>query len=350
METLEMHAGFECIDPATYTWEALNRLADMAGAMGEPAIIPDQEAKANRLARCLREEWWLVEEGLFADVRAPAAEVRTALQAIDNWTANHPHDRGLQQQVIQAHRLFDPLLATRADLPQEIDLPWLLRHWVVMCPLEAGSATPHQARLTLARLMSAEFTNQWGMYLHPDRHDVMSINTGLLALAHARYGQIDQALDLTMRLAKTLGLHMPGAISEAMPDDWCFLQLWSVVGIVSPVVEGVLGIAPRAAERKLRVTPQLPRGWDCASLHRLRVGNSYFDIQATRNAQCYTISVTADTPNYHLELGVYLPEDDNVCAVALDGQPVEWHWETTNAGRCLVCKASGQANLVVTLA
>ncbi|MFN8489107.1 MAG: hypothetical protein U0350_16085 [Caldilineaceae bacterium] len=347
IETLDMHAGFECIDPAAYTWEALGRLADMAQAIGDTAIIPDLETKAARLAQRLQQEWWLEAEGLFADVRASVTEVQEALQRIDAFSAKQPDDHGLQQQVAQTHRLFDPLLAAHSNAPADVDLPWLLRHWVVMCPVEVGLATAEQAKRVLTRLRSPEFCNEWGMYLHPDRHDVMSINTGLLALAHTRYGQIDQALDLAQRMAQTLDQYMPGAISEALPDQWCFVQLWSALGIVSPVVEGVLGITPRAAERKLRVTPQLPTGWDQVALQRLRVGGAWFAVQAKRTQQGYAVSVQSDAPDYALDVGLYLPTDVQVQTVLLNGETVNWRWESNQAGRCLVCAAVGQAELLV---
>jgi glycogen debranching enzyme len=128
--------------------------------------------------------------------------------------------------------------------PQNADLHWLLRHWVVMCPMEVGLATPDQAAQSFDRLLSPEFCNEWGMYLHPERQDVMSINTGLLALSLVRYGRIDDALRLVNQMAGALNVRMPGAISEALPGEWCFLQLWSALGMISPLVEGILGHRP----------------------------------------------------------------------------------------------------------
>ncbi|MCX6044622.1 MAG: hypothetical protein NT075_05870 [Chloroflexi bacterium] len=349
IETLEMHAGFECIDLAVYTWEALTRLADMAQAMGDQEIIPELRHKADNLAHCIQEEWWLPTEGLFADVRASTTEVQAVLERLDTLAINHQDNLDLVRQVTQAHHLFDPLLTRYQQNPSDIDLPWLLRHWVVMCPVEVGVATPEQARRTLDRLTSPEFCNEWGMYLNPDRHDVMSINTGLLALAHMRYGWIDQALDLVQRMVKTLLLYMPGAISEALPNQWCFIQLWSALGVISPVVEGVFGIEPRAGERKLRVVPNLPTTWDQVAMRQVHIGEQQFDIQISRDSGQYHLVVTSDAPDYQLTLGVYLPETVQVQTITLNQQPVVWRWETTLAGRCLLCEGLGNADLIVTL-
>jgi glycogen debranching enzyme len=56
-------------------------------------------------------------------------------------------------------------------------------------------------------------------------------------------------------MAGIFNVRTPGAISEALPDQWCFVQLWSALGILSPVVECFLGIQPNAVKRTLRVVP-----------------------------------------------------------------------------------------------
>ncbi len=347
IETLEMHAGFECLDVAAYTWEALGCLAEMAQAVGEADLIPELQAKAQLLGQRLQNEWWVADENLFADVRASITEVRQRLGELDVLAQQQPTDVGVQQQVTQAHHLFDPLLTKHASADPDVDLPWLLRHWVVFCPVEVGLATPTQATALLQRLATPEFCNQWGMYLHPDRHDVMSINSGLLALAQMRYGQVDTALTRIQAMAQTLDLHMPGAISEALPDQWCFLQLWSAMGIISPVVEGIFGLEPRASEHRLRVVVHLPTDWEEAELRQVCVGTAQFRIHASRQSQRYTLTVTTDAPDYQVEVGFVLPSTAQVASVTLNGQPADWRWQQGNAGRALVCAAQGNVTLVI---
>lgn len=306
IETVEMHAGFEVIDVAAYTWDALVRLADMTQALHTPrdstdltdltnrTDLTDLTDKAETLARCIRESWWLEDEGLFADVRASVDEVERALGELEqkareqDWLLVH------QQQIDAARRRFAPYLARYAGMPRDRDLSWLLRHWVTLCPLEVGLATPEQARRALSRLQSDEFSNAWGMYLHPEQRDVMSINTGLLALAAARYGYVDQALAIVDKLTRAFSYRTPGAVSEALPGDWCFLQLWSNLGLVSPAIEYFLGIQPRAAERTITITPNLPSAWDWAEVKRLRVGDAHFDIRIERAGAGYRVHVAGD--------------------------------------------------------
>jgi glycogen debranching enzyme len=353
IETLEMHADLEVIDVATYTCEALMRLADMAEHIGE------SESQTRFLKETwfvirglLLTEWWLEDEGLFADIRASKREVNAALQHLADTTAKLNREaagEAFLQQVKQAHDFFTPGLAQYANEPDDKDLPWLLRHWVVMCPIEVGLATKAQASQALARLQSDEFCNEWGMRLHPNRNDVMSINTGLLALSLARYGHTQDALRMMRTYASTLSYRTPGAICEALPGKWCFVQLWSNLGVTSPTVECFLGIEPDAGRRKLRVVPNLPADWDAVEVQQLRVGGALVNVRAQRERGAITISVNgADA--FELTLGAVLREGETPQQFVLNGGAVAWQSEERNVGVCVTCVAKGQATLAVRLA
>ena len=302
VETVEMHASFETIDMAAYMSDALGRLADMGRALGDaPSLLDDLYRKAEELREQIRTQWWLQDEGLFADVRASVDEVEAVLNDLDRHIAGQDWLTLDQKQAVEtAHNLFAPYRARYATARRDVDLPWLLRHWVVLCPLEVGIAPPEQARRSLTRLLSEEFGNEWGMYLHPQRRDVMSINTGLLALCAARYGHMDDALGIIARLARAFGYRTPGAVSEALPDAWCFLQLWSNVGLVAPVVECFLGIQPHAAQRRLAIHPCLPSAWSWAEVRRLRVGDVRFDIRVERAGAGYQVAASCDGEGWEI--------------------------------------------------
>jgi hypothetical protein len=186
----------------------------------------------------------------------------------------------------------------------------------------------------------------WGMVLHPERRDVMSVNTGLLALAEARYGRLDQALRLVRKTASALDLRTPGAISEALPDRWCFLQLWSAVGIISPLVEGVFGVAPCAADRRLRVVSSLPAGWDHAELRNVRIGKDHFDIRLALHDGVFQTDV-AGSGRFDLQVGWVIPEGSVVSRVELDGRAVQWQVQPGPRGQEVVCNAAIPARLCI---
>ncbi len=347
IESHEMHAGFETVDVAAYTWQALHGLAHMAPAAGDEAAAPRYLEMAAKLGACIREEWWMEEEGLFADIRAPLSEVHEVIRRIQNHILPRDSHRVPAEFMAYLDALFGQALAQRASGPHDVDLPWLLRHWVTICPLEAGLATPEQARKAFARLESPEFSSEHGMVLHPLRRDVMSINTAILAGAQALYGRADQARDTLQAIARTLPLHMPGAISEALPDQWCFLQLWSALGPIATVVEGFFGLRPCAAEKRLRVAPHFPAAWDHAALHDLRVGPSAVTVDVQRTAQAYTLELTA-SETLHLEAGCIIPPHTHVQSVLLNGAPTPWQEQATPTGRCLLLQTQTPATLHIT--
>ena len=140
----------------------------------------------------------------------------------------------------------------------------------------------------------------------------------------------------------------------------CRESSWAGGGIISPLVDGILGIEPAAAKRKLRVVPNLPATWDHVVLQQLRVGETYFDIEATRAGTTYRVVVQpsqfgqnthADlsTDDYQLIVGIHLPEATTVVGVELNSAETEWNWEEHVRGHCLLCETVGQAALTVTV-
>jgi len=79
-------------------------------------------------------------------------------------------------------------------------------------------------------------------------------------------------------MTDTLDLHMPGAISEMLPDYGCFVQAWSSYAVAWPVVAHMFGIVPRADLHTLAVDPQLPPEWGEARLSNVRIGSARFDF------------------------------------------------------------------------
>ena len=135
-----MATDLEYIDVAAYTWEALARLTDMAQAVGDSESCADFQVKAQALGRCIQREWWVDYEGLFADMRASIHEVRAALDHIAQQTrvSDAPD---FHRQVQKAYDVLTPALERYTDQAPDVDLPWLLRHWIVLCPVEVGLAT-----------------------------------------------------------------------------------------------------------------------------------------------------------------------------------------------------------------
>ena len=149
-------------------------------------------------------------------------------------------------------------------------------------------------------------------------------------------------------LAAALSYRTPGAIGEALPGDWCFVQLWGNLGVISPTVECFLGIEPDAGRRTLRVVPNLPADWGFAEVKRLRVGATNVDIRVQRDHDTTTISING-AQDFELTLGVVLRTDETVEMFLVNDQPVAWQMEERNVGSCATCVVKGQANINVTV-
>jgi hypothetical protein len=174
----------------------------------------------------------------------------------------------------------DLLEAVEADPEQDRKRPWLLKNWSVLSPLEAGLAPTPQALRTLERAEGPEFTGPWGVYINGIQQGyMMSIGTGVLAVAEVLYGRPEQSLAYVHTLTDTLEMQMPGAISEMSPDWGCFVQAWSGYGVAWPVVAGIFGVRPDAFHRRIELTPSFPSTWPTAELRGLRVGTNRFDLR-----------------------------------------------------------------------
>ncbi len=228
--------GPEKLDVTCYLYRALLDLAEMAEALARP---PQEIARAQELAQRLRaglgRDWWLEEEGLFADSLL-----------IDN-------------------------------------TPRLSGHWTVAVPMEVGIADPEKGRRALARI-EQEWLSPWGL-VHTRGGDerVWTLPTGILALAEFNYGRVEMGLRLLRNISATLRQGLLGAYSELIPDGGDLMQLWSGAIFVRGLIEGLWGLRPSAHPDRLRLAPQLPPSWTHMGLEGLRIGTHQLSLSLRRS-------------------------------------------------------------------
>ncbi len=150
---------------------------------------------------------------------------------------------------------------------------WLInRNWVINVPMESGIAPKDKADIALKNMHTQEFIGPYGMYLEAMvQGAAMTISTGAMAVAQARYGYSDRALELIQKIFSTFGMATPGSISEMSPDYGCFVQAWTTYGVMVPVVRYFFGICPQAGDEKIVLSPCLPSSWRDASLEHVKV-------------------------------------------------------------------------------
>jgi hypothetical protein len=254
------------LDTAVYTWTGLRAAAQIAETLGQYDQARRWRERARRLGSRILTLYWIPEEQLFGDVLAGRAWMRERRERWASWA-----ERRGKPDVADRYR-------TLSAYPRSDDEAVLLmKNWIISVPMEVGLAPRSYAVKALRRMRGPEFRGPWGLYLSGTEHsDMMTISTGVQAVAETRYGQSDAALEWMRAMALTMDQRMPGSMSEMSPDAGCFVQAWSAYGLWVPVVTGFFGIRPRAADRRLWVAPRMPRSWTEAHLENLPVGSNQF--------------------------------------------------------------------------
>lgn len=157
-----------------------------------------------------------------------------------------------------------------------------LGHWVELVPYEVGLVPWSEGRRRLPAL-ARRFATRWGAALNAlDGRSAMTLPSGVLALALARYGFPDAALGVMEQVWQTAGIRTPGFPSEISPDAGCFVQAWTAYALVTPYVGGILGLEPDALRGRMLVAPRWPSGWHRMGVRELPLGDGRLTVELER--------------------------------------------------------------------
>ncbi len=278
----------EMIDVIAYTAEAYAAMSQIGRVMGDLDLAVDWERRAKTLTRQIEDDWWVASAKSYADFRSPPAKARQLLDdaKVRADTLNKPWS---------VRELEAVSIGTGAS-----PLPYAFYHnWVVNTPLELGIADSLRA---LQALQTArKYINPFGTYVtgidrkaardDPDGFAslkseesfnytgaVMTLPTGVQAIAEAQYGRIDTAYDYLQRLIRSFSYAAPGSMYEVSPDYGMLVQAWNIYAIARPLIVHFLGIQPRAHERTIRIHPQLPSAWEQAGIMELPIGQNVLNL------------------------------------------------------------------------
>ena len=308
--------NLELIDSAVYTCEALRVTSLASRLLDEPELADHYGKLAEKLKTVINEQLWLEDEGVYGDVVGTPAVILTKM---DDYIADIRSKAG-EQAARDMIGLKEQLQQAAPDEQRA----WLFKNWVINTPMETGIAPRKQAYRALERMESAEFTGPWGTYLTgPYRKAMMTISTGVSAVAECRYDRMDEALRYVKLIASTFGQVVPGSISEMSPDYGCFVQAWTVYGMVSPLVSFMFGIQPAAYWKEIALRPRLPQDWEEASVERVAVGEgehrNSLNFFITRNSQEAVYRFSLDQPGWTVKLNVPCPSG---ATIWLDGEEI----------------------------
>ena len=292
----------ELIDVAVYTGQALHATANVAHVLGRKSDADRYRHLASDLERRINQRFWLEDEVSYADFYGTRDQAIGAAEgAIKQINLKGPDKLTARDRDLVAH--YQRLKAKLAAMP-DTTRGWITnKNWVVATPLEVGIAPRERAMRVLDRIRRND-VGEYGPYLSAvERQAMMTVSTGVLAVAEAKYGRIDQSLWYTGRIVETFNRKLPGSISEMMPDYGCFVQAWTMYGVVVPLVQHVFGVEPDAANKTVVFRPQLPSGWEDMKIEDLPVGANLVSFARARTDKGieYRIEGTASGWRYVLK-------------------------------------------------
>ncbi|MCW5912586.1 MAG: glycogen debranching protein [Cyclobacteriaceae bacterium] len=313
---MEIHGlDTEMIDVVAYTQQALVNAAVMAGWVGEKQLAADYQKQAEALKIKINTEWWNEEEQSFGDFRGTVAEAKPIVAAA----------------LVRADTLGKPwaakeLKATEQKMnayPSGKHFPFVVYHnWVVNTPMETGLADTAKAWAALQT--ATKYENPFGMYVTGiDRSDepdsvvlksrkktfsytgaVMTLPTGVQAVAAANYGKQNEALGYIKKLQQSFSYALPGSMYEVSPDFGMVVQAWNIYGVAVPVIRSFFGIEPRAMEQSIFISPRLPDAWNEAALEQVKVGNNTISIKIQRGPGYVEYVIQQSEPGWKLLIDI----------------------------------------------
>jgi tetratricopeptide (TPR) repeat protein len=321
---MEIHGlNSEMIDVASYTQRAFEDAANMALELGKMALADHYMETAQALKQKINTAFWSEAFGSYADFLGTDAQ---ALQLVE-------------EAIIRADTLKKPwavqeLKETKQQIlehPSKGTRPFVVHHnWVVNTPMEMKIADSAKALKALDT--AAKYTNPFGVFVTGIDRDasagsdfgsfkgskvfsytgaVMTLPTGVQAVAENNYGRPDKALDYLQRMTRSFNYALPGSMYEVSPDYGMMTQAWNIYGYAIPIVQQFFGIRPMAHQKKIVIAPQMPSSWKQASLENVRVGNNSISVHYHQNENGQLqIKVTQTAPDWTLE--VLLPKEKDI--------------------------------------
>jgi glycogen debranching enzyme len=312
---MEIHGlDSEMIDVAAYTQRAFADASRIASELNEADLAWQYAEQADQLREAINSKFWSEEFGSFADF------IGTDQQALHL----------IEDAIVRADTLDKPwavaeLERTKKTIianPSASARPFVLHHnWVVNTPMEMGIADPDKALRALET--AASFVNPFGVFVTGiDRDEsagldegsfkgskvfsytgaVMTLPTGVQAVAENNYGRPDRALNYLERMGRTFSFALPGSMYEVSPDYGMITQAWNIYSFAIPVVQQFFGIQPEAARKRVAITPQVPGAWPKASLENVLMANNAVSVFYKITTDGYTVRVTQDNPDWEMTL------------------------------------------------
>lgn len=308
---IEIHGlDGEMIDVASYTSQAFYLAAEMASVLEEHDLAAEYLKKADQIREIINTTYWVDDFDSYADF---VSEPEKAVQLMDS--------------AIQRARYLDKPWAveeitntkTQTLASNDPDKRGfvLYRNWAVNTPMETGIADQDKALRALET--ARNYTNPFGVFVtgidrdeSADADDgsfegtkefsyigaVMTLPTGVQAVAESQYGRSDQALEYIQKMVRSFSFALPGSMYEVSPDYGMMTQAWNLYGLAVPVIEHFFGIQPRAHLREIHLRPSMPEAWPTANIEHLLIGDNEVSARYRRKDRQIEIQLLQSQDDY----------------------------------------------------
>ena len=292
----------ELIDVSVYTQQALEVMSQIALIMGEEAFASECASQAIDLKERINDLFWDKDLEIYCDfygTREQALETtKGAIEQVRNteyrWDVAEVSLQEYEDSKKKHIAMYEDMYKQFEAYPTGIMKGWLTnKNWVISTPIETHIASEDRAIRQLDKVRK-EHCGEYGPYLSAvERDRMMTIATGVQAMAECAYGRVDEALWYINRIVDTFGRTLPGSINEMMPDYGCPVQAWTIYGIATPLIRYIYGIQPEAYKQTLTLSPNLPSDWDFIEMKDLPVGNNKINYKVKQLED--GLEITLDT-------------------------------------------------------
>lgn len=305
---MEIHGmDSEMIDVAVYTQKAFADASVMAKILGKETLAGKYDAKAALLKNKINTDFWVEESNSYADF------IGTKKQAL----------RLLDDALVRADTLKKPWAVTELKESRKIiegyeentSRGYVMYHnWVVNTPMEMGIADREKAIKALNT--AQKFTNPFGMFVTGiDRDEfageaeesfaalankkvftytgaVMTLPTGVQAIAENNYGRPGQAYALLKKMLRSFSYALPGSMYEVSPDYGMMTQAWNMYAFGVPVIKQFFGINPVAHLKEIVISPLLPEDLKEGTIERVVIGDQEISMSFKQGEKADSFKIT----------------------------------------------------------
>jgi len=296
--------------------QACRDLAEMAEAIGEPAVAAEARAWAERARSAVERTYWIPDRGFYGFATKDLPEKTPEAEPGPN-----RERRQARMDELSKLRFVD----------EDTVLPAVPLWWRLLDGERSQSQIDHLGGGAIATDWGARILSERSPLYDPLSYhygSVWPLFTGWTAMAAYRYGRPHVGHQALMANALLRSRSALGYVTELLSGDFpaafgrsSHHQLWSEAMVVAPLLRGLLGIEAAGGGRTLRFAPQLPADWDRVAVSNVALGDSRCDLMLTRAAgRATVVAIRREGRPFRLELALALPLDARIRSVSVNGR------------------------------